>query len=134
MKLKKVRGYIFSRSFMGERVPQHIQNIVINDYCTKNDLHLLLSATEYCMDKSISIFKSVFDEVSKVSGIVFYSIFQLPENDIARTSFLKKAINKKKIIYFACEREKIFNNSHLEKINNIWMIKKELKKCHMYKK
>ena len=38
MKSKKVRGYIFSRSFMGERVPQHVQNIVIRDYCEKNNL------------------------------------------------------------------------------------------------
>ena len=30
-----VRGYIFSRSFFGERVPQHIQNIVIRDFCKK---------------------------------------------------------------------------------------------------
>ena len=134
MKPKKVRGYIFSRSFMGERVPQHIQNIIISDYCKKNNLHLLLSATEYCMDNSISILKSVFDEVSKVSGIVIYSIFQLPENDVLRTSFLKKAIKKKKFIYFACEKEKVFNNNHLEKINQIWMIKKELKNCHLYKK
>jgi len=134
MSPKKVRGYIFSRSFMGERVPQHIQNIVISDYCKKNNLHLLLSATEYCMDKSTSILKSIFDEVSKVSGIVIYSVFQLPENDIERTSFIRKAIKKKKIIYFACEREKISNDNHLEKINNIWMIKKELKNCYIHKK
>ena len=35
-KPKKLRGYIFSRTFMGERVPQHVQNIVIRDYCVKN--------------------------------------------------------------------------------------------------
>ena len=29
MKNKKLKGYIFSRSFMGERVPQHVQNIVL---------------------------------------------------------------------------------------------------------
>ena len=29
--MKKVRGYIFSRSFMGERVPQHVENIVYAD-------------------------------------------------------------------------------------------------------
>ena len=29
--MKKVRGYNFSRPFMGERVPQHVQNIVIKD-------------------------------------------------------------------------------------------------------
>ena len=37
MKLK-LRGYIFSRNFMGERVPQHIQNIIVKDYCDKNDI------------------------------------------------------------------------------------------------
>ena len=52
MKLKKVRGYIFSRSFMGERVPQHVQNIVIRDYCNKNNLFYLLSSTEYSVKNS----------------------------------------------------------------------------------
>ena len=47
MKIKKVRGYIFSRPFMGERAPQHVQNIIIRDYCEKNNLFYLLSTTEY---------------------------------------------------------------------------------------
>ena len=34
---KKLRGYIFSRSFMGERAPQHVQNIIIRDYCKRNN-------------------------------------------------------------------------------------------------
>ena len=38
--MKKVKGYNFSRSFMGERVPQHVQNIVIKDYCQKNGLKM----------------------------------------------------------------------------------------------
>ena len=33
--MKKFRGYIFSRAFQGERVPQHVQNIVIRDFCKK---------------------------------------------------------------------------------------------------
>ena len=33
--MKKVRGYIFSRPFMGERAPQHVQNIIIRDFCKK---------------------------------------------------------------------------------------------------
>ena len=35
MKNKKLKGYIFSRPFMGEQVPQHVQNIVLRDYCKK---------------------------------------------------------------------------------------------------
>ena len=43
------RGYIFSRPFHGNRVPQHVQNMVIRDYCQRNGLNYLLSATEYAM-------------------------------------------------------------------------------------
>ena len=41
------RGYIFSRTFMEERVPQHVQNLVIRDYCTIKQLDYLLHVTEY---------------------------------------------------------------------------------------
>ena len=34
-KIMKVKGYNFSREFMGERAPQHVQNIVMQDYCKK---------------------------------------------------------------------------------------------------
>ena len=53
--MKNVRGYNFSRSFMGERVPQHVQNIIIKDFCNKNNLNFLLSATEYSMKNSYYI-------------------------------------------------------------------------------
>ena len=39
--MKKIRGYNFSRPFMGERVPQHVQNIVIKDFCQKNGFNLI---------------------------------------------------------------------------------------------
>ena len=49
-KMKKLRGYIFSRAFMGERVPQSIQNLVIREFCKKNNYSYLLSAAEYAMN------------------------------------------------------------------------------------
>ena len=39
----KVRGYIFSRAFMGERVPQHIQNQIIRKFCEINNLESRIS-------------------------------------------------------------------------------------------
>ena len=47
--MKNLKGYIFSRKFYDERVPQHIQNLVLRNYCQVNKLHYLLSATEYAM-------------------------------------------------------------------------------------
>ena len=37
---------------MGERAPQHVQNIIIRDYCKRNNFTYLLSATEYAMKDS----------------------------------------------------------------------------------
>ena len=54
MKKKIFRGYIFSREFMGERVPQNVQNLFIRDFCNKKNFQYLLSATEYAM-KSATI-------------------------------------------------------------------------------
>ena len=53
--MKKVKGYNFSREFMGERAPQHIQNIVIKVFCKNKKLKLLLSASEYSMTNSYYI-------------------------------------------------------------------------------
>ena len=50
--MKKLRGYIFSRPFYGERVPQNIQNLVIRNYCEKNSFIYLLSIVEYCIEET----------------------------------------------------------------------------------
>ena len=80
MKNKKLKGYIFSRSFMGERVPQHVQNIVLRDYCKKNNYLFLMSATEYSIRESDLMLFQTLNEMKKFDGIIFYSLFQLPEN------------------------------------------------------
>ena len=33
-----LKGYIFSRPFMGERVPQSVQNMLLREYCKKKKL------------------------------------------------------------------------------------------------
>ena len=61
--MKKIKGYIFSRPFLDERAPQHVQNIVIRDYCKKENLHYGLSAVEYAMKnsyKTLHIYMSEF--------------------------------------------------------------------------
>ena len=76
---KSVRGYIFSRPFFDERAPQHIQNIVIREFCEKNNLNYQLSVSEYAFENSFSILLQVVKELEKVHGIVAYSLFQMPE-------------------------------------------------------
>ena len=127
--MKKVRGYNFSREFMGERVPQHIQNIVIRQYCQNMGLHYMLSSTEYSMNNSSLIFDQILEEIKDLHGVVAYSIFQLPENNLKRNNIFLKFIKNKKILYFANEGFKISNQKDAYRVEMIWLIKKNLIKC-----
>ena len=129
MKIKKVRGYIFSRSFMGERAPQHVQNIVIRDYCQRNNLFYLLSSTEYAKKKSHLMLVQVLNELKDIDGIVAYSLFQLPENKKLRSEVYKKIIKLKKELHFSVENLKIVKSKDIERIENIWFIKQTLPNC-----
>ena len=124
--IKKIRGYVFSRSFLGERVPQHVQNIIIRDYCEKNSLHFLLSASEYAMENSHLIFTLLLDELNSIDGIALYSIFQLPIETKQRELIYKKVLSLGKTLYFCVEGLKISNNEEKDRIENIWLVKKAM--------
>ena len=74
-----LKGYIFSRPFFGERVPQNVQNIVLRDYCSKKNFKFELSNTEYSHSNSTKILMNILENLKQYDGIVFYSLFQLLE-------------------------------------------------------
>ncbi len=123
------RGYIFSRPFLGERVPQHVQNLVIRNYCQIKSLHYLLSATEYAFKDSFIILKNVMNNLKDIDGIVCYSLFQLPEDQILRKEIISKIIKNKKSIHFACENLAIINEEDIQQIENMWAVKQTLPEC-----
>ena len=127
---KGFRGYIFSRPFMEERVPQHVQNIVIRDYCSKKGIHYLLSATEYAMENSALILRQLINDLSSIDGIVAYSIFQMPEDDTERQSIFNSILSSKKEIHFAVEGLSLYDNETFNHIENIWQVKKTLPHCN----
>lgn len=130
--MKKFRGYIFSRDFLGERAPQHIQNIVIRDYCSKKNIQFLLSSVEYAMPNSSIIFQQLLNELKVIDGIVAYSMFQLPNSEKIREITYQKVIKDNKEIHFAVENLSIKENEDIIKIENILKTKKYLK--HSLKK
>ena len=129
--MNRVRGYISSRPFLGERVPQHVQNLVIRDYCNKQNLQYLLSATEYAMANSHLVLQQVLEELSKLDGIVFYSLFLLPEDKTERDRVINFILKKEKTIYFAVEGLRMNNKTEHERIENILQVKKVLPNCLM---
>jgi len=127
--MKKVRGYIFSRPFMGERVPQHVQNLVIRDYCARNQLEYLLSATEYAMPDCHLIFEQVLSELADIGGLVSYSLFQLPEETVRREILYEQILKKQKEMHFAVEGLRATTMQECERIETIWRIRLAYPHC-----
>tara|TARA_B110000259_G_scaffold174616_1_gene209107 strand:- start:313 stop:1368 length:1056 start_codon:yes stop_codon:yes gene_type:complete len=122
----KLKGYIFSRDFFGERVPQNVQNIVLRDYCKKNKHTFLLSGTEYTFKKSSCILFEILEKLNNYDGILFYSLYQLPEDKEKRKEFFKKIIHKKKQIHFTLENIILKNMKDVDYVEKIFLLKQSI--------
>jgi sporadic carbohydrate cluster protein (TIGR04323 family) len=118
-----LKGYIFSRPFYGERVPQNVQNLVIRDYCRKKKIHYLLSATEYKIENSYLILRELLKKLNLYDGIIFYSLFQLPQDKSERDQIYLFLLKNKKILHFALENTNIKKKSDIKYIEKIISIK-----------
>ena len=116
------KGYISSRKFMGERVPQTVQNLVLRNYCKNNNIIFELSSTEYAMEESFYVLNQLLNN-KKYKCIIFYSLFQLPYDENLRKNILKILLKQKKII-FALENIFFKDEKDLQQVENIWFIKK----------
>ena len=127
--MKKLRGYIFARSSMGERAPQHVQNIILRDYCQKRGHELLLSAAEYAMLDSYMILESVLDDLANIDGIVFYSLYQLPTQPEKRRLVYSRVLDAQKSLHFAVEGVSISNINEIDSVENCLLVKATLDHC-----
>lgn len=127
--MKKFRGYVTSRPFMGERCPQNIQNLVLRDYCQKIDCEYLLSGTEYAMQNSYLMLQQVIDEIPSIDGIVFYSLLQMPETQKHRLQIYDNILDRNGEIHFALENLKITAQSEIERVENIWLVRQAMPDC-----
>lgn len=124
-----VRGYISSRAFMGNRVPQAVQNLVIRDYCERQGLRYLLSATEYAMPNSYMMLEQVINGLSDVSGIVAYSLFQLPTEPGPREKLYQAIFDHKSVMHFALESLAVADPGQIGRIEDIWAVRMTLPNC-----
>jgi sporadic carbohydrate cluster protein (TIGR04323 family) len=119
----KLKGYIFSRPFLGERVPQHIQNIVIRDYCVKNNFFFIMSATEYAAEESSYILTELINNLKNYDGIIFYSLFQLPIKKKNRHKLYDAILKKKKKLHFVVENLSVKKKEDYLEIEKIFLLK-----------
>jgi sporadic carbohydrate cluster protein (TIGR04323 family) len=129
---KKLKGYIYSRKFMGEIVPQKVQNIIIKNYCEKNNCDFILSSVEYSMENCYLVLKKLIDNLKSYNGIAFYSLYQLPYHEAERFRIYDLILKKKKELHFVLEEVLLTINctKNLETIESSWQIRKTLNKIN----
>ncbi len=120
------RGYIASRPFFGERVPQHVQNLVIRDYCARRGLHYLLSATEYAMPGSHMVLDGVLAELPQLEGIVLYSIFLLPDQAEKRNQIYRRVLGAGAGLHGAVEDFPILTEDDARRVEDLWLLRRFL--------
>ena len=108
---------------MGERAPQHVQNIVIRDYCERAGYQYALSATEYAMSGSSLMLVQLVESIQSVDGIVAYSLFQLPEDQKMRERLCKAVLKAGKELHFAVENIAASSENSLARLEVLWRVK-----------
>lgn len=125
MSREKARGYIASSPFRGNRVPQHIQNKIVRDYCHERNMEYILAKAEYSFEKEcFSQLLSCLKE--DIKNIVLYSMQQLPIDKDKRREILGMSIQTKKTLYFACEDEKVITGVDASRVDLILSVQDSL--------
>lgn len=120
--MKRLRGYVTSRPFFDNRVPQHVQNIVIRDYCQRRGYEYLLSATEYAMPACYMMLEDALNELGQTDGIAMYSIFLLPRRQSRRLAIYRKVIEKGASLHGAVENIAMQTETDIRQIEDIWTV------------
>ena len=128
------KGYISSRKLLDGSVNQQkVQNLVIRDYCSRKNLFFKLSAVEYSSKNSYLMLNLILKELKNLKGLIFYSLFMLPEDKKKRQKFFNQIFLKKSEIHFALEEIIINKKKDLNLIEKIFYIEKNKKNFKWFK-
>ena len=105
--MEHARGYIFSCPFRGQRIPQRVQNIVINDYCVRNNFQFVVSRAEYVFHHEGSQLRACMEE--NINHVVFYSLLQMPSRSETKQLLYNAVASGAKNIHFAVESIRLAN-------------------------
>jgi len=120
--MKGFRGYVSSRPFQGQRVPQHVQNLVLRDYCQRRNMKFLLSVTEYTMPDCMMMFDALLGDLEQLEGIVAYSLFQMPRNKNQRLEIYENVLGAQRCLHFAVETISLSLKKDIARIEDIWSV------------
>lgn len=124
--MKPYCGYIFSRPFLGNRAPQHVQNLLIREHVRKLNGTFRLSATEYAMPDSHMMLRQLLNEAPGLAGIVAYSLFQLPPAAKDRLEVYRRVLEAGSSLHFALENLSVVDADDARRVEDVWLVQTAL--------
>jgi len=118
------RGYIGARPLNGSRTPQHVQNIVIRDYARRKNLQYLLSAVEHIMPGSYMVLEDIVDELPRLNGLILYSIFMLPPEEVRRREIYERVLREGCNLHAAVEEISLSSRNDIQAVEDILLVNK----------
>lgn len=125
------RGYISARPILGEHTAQHVQNLVIRDYARRRGLAFKLSAVEYAMPACYLMLEGVLEELPRLEGVLFYSIFQLPQRRERRLAVYQRVLATGGRLIAALESQEIAGQADVARVEDIWLVRQALPHCQI---
>ena len=89
----------------------------------------MLSSTEYAMTGSRLVLQQLLDDLADVSGLIAYSVFQLPEQRSQRLEVYQKIHLAGKAIHFAVEGLYARSEIQFNEIETLWKVKETIPYC-----
>lgn len=108
------RGYITSRPVRGQETPHQVQNMIVREYCRRNDLLFLLSVTEYSVPSCFMMLTDLLNTADSYDGIVLYSQFLLPESVARRQAVYHHVLSAGAELHAALENTAIRTESDIQ--------------------
>lgn len=102
--------------------PQHVQNLVVRDYATRNELPFLLSATEYAMPGCFMMLDTAVGSLAEVEGIIFFSLFMMPSDQDRRHRIYRKALALGRSLHFALENLAFESERDIDRLEDMFRV------------
>ncbi len=124
------RGYISSRPVRTTQFPQRIQNLVIRTYAHQHGLPYRLSLAEYAMPHCRVVLETILnDELAKLSGIILFSMFLLPDRAADRDRLYRRVLGCGAELHAALENVAINTMSEIGRFEDTIRVAQALRRA-----
>ncbi len=127
VKIKQLQTYVSSRKFGEWRLPVPMQNIILKDYCEKNNFIFNVSMNELNMPNSFTVLNTILKELKEDQGILMCSYKMITSNNAKILEIIKSSIKYGVEWHFAFENLRIKDSKDLKKFKELVTLDRETK-------